>query len=523
MASDKPQAKGRGWSNERSAAGGHNPWVVAIIVSMATFMEVMDISIANVSLQHIAGSLSADQAESTWVLTSYLVSNAIVLPISGWLSRVIGRKKFYMSCIALFGASSLLCGLAPSLGLLVFFRVLQGLGGGGLAPSEQSILADTFPPAQRGQAFALYGIAVVVAPTLGPTLGGWITDHASWRWVFLFNVPICVLSLFLSGWILVDPPAVQREREQLRRGGLKVDYLGCLLVAVGLGCLQVVLDKGTEDDWFASNFILAFALVSGISLLALVWWELGQDDPIVDIPLFRDKSFAATMATMFLTGFILISTTQMLPQFMQTLMGYTATEAGMALTAGGVATLIVMPLVGGALKKVQPKYLIALGLAIEAVACWHLRGFTTDITFGHVAWARVLQAVGLPFLFVPISTVAYAGMPPGKSNNIAALVNTMRNLGGSFGISIAVMLLARRGQFHHERIVSAVDAFTPAGAAAVRSPGALRSLAEAIRVEAATASYIDIFLVLAVAAVVAVPVVLLLLRHLKPEEAAAGH
>ncbi|HWA84793.1 MAG TPA: DHA2 family efflux MFS transporter permease subunit [Opitutus sp.] len=521
--SEQGQAKGGGWSNERSAAGEHNPWVVAIIVSMATFMEVMDISIANVSLQHIAGSLSADQAESTWVLTSYLVSNAIVLPVSGWLARVVGRKRFYMGCIALFGASSLLCGLAPTLGLLVFFRVLQGLGGGGLAPSEQSILADTFPPAQRGQAFALYGIAVVVAPTLGPTLGGWITDHASWRWVFLINVPICVLSLFLSGWILNDPPVVRREREELRRGGLKVDYLGCALVAVGLGCLQVVLDKGTEDDWFASDFILAFAIVSAISLVALVIWELGRDDPIVDIPLFKDRSFAATMATMFLTGFILISTTQVLPQFMQSLMGYTATEAGMALTAGGLATLVVMPLVGTALKKFQPKHLIAFGLMIEAVACWHLRGFTTDITFAHVAWARVLQAVGLPFLFVPISTVAYAGLPPGKSNNASALVNTMRNLGGSFGISVAVMLLAQRGQLHHERIVSSADAFTPAGVSAEASPAALRALQQMIERQAAMASYIDIFLVLAIAAAVAAPVVLLLLRQLKPEEAAAGH
>jgi DHA2 family multidrug resistance protein len=511
-----------GWSPERSAAGDRNPWLVAIVVSMATFMEVLDTSIANVSLRHIAGSLSADQAESTWVLTSYLVSNAIILPISGWLARVVGRKRFYMTCVALFGISSLMCGLAPSLGLLVFFRVLQGLGGGGLAPSEQSILADTFPPAQRGQAFALYGIAVVVAPTLGPTLGGWITDSFSWRWIFLINVPVCALSLFLSGMVLVDPPVVRRERENTVHGGVRIDYLGFALVAVGLGSLQVVLDKGTEEDWFASDFILAFAIVAAISLVFLVIWELRHDEPIVDIPLFKDKSFAAAMAAMFVTGFILISTTQMLPQFLQTLMGYTAMKAGLALTAGGAATLLVMPVVGVLTKKVQPKFLIACGLIVEAIACWHLRGLTTDVSFAHMAWARVLQAVGLPFLFVPLSTVAYAGLPPGKNNNASALMNTMRNLGGSFGISIAVLLLARRGQFHHSRLVESVDAFSIAGAGATTRSAAMR-LEEMIREQSALISYVEIFWLLAIVAALAVPVTLALLRRVKPEQMSAGH
>src|SRR4051812_24684737 len=248
----------------------HNPWAIALTVTLATFMEVLDTSIANVSLPHIAGSLAASQDEATWVISSYLVANAVILPISGYLANLVGRKRFYMTCVALFGVSSLLCGLAPSLGMLVFFRVLQGIGGGGLAPSEQSILADTFSPAQRGQAFALYGIAVVVAPTLGPTLGGWITDSYSWRWIFLINVPVCALSLFLSGMMLVDPPVVQREREEAVRGGVRIDYLGFALTAVGLGCLQVVLDKGTEDDWFASDFILAFAIVAVLSLVFLV-------------------------------------------------------------------------------------------------------------------------------------------------------------------------------------------------------------------------------------------------------------
>jgi DHA2 family multidrug resistance protein len=508
------------WTPDRSAAGDHNPWLIAIIVSMATFMEVLDTSIANVSLQHIAGSMAASQAESTWVLTSYLVSNAIILPISGWLARVIGRKRFYLGCVALFGISSLLCGLAPSLGMLIFFRVLQGLGGGGLAPTEQSILADTFSPAQRSQAFALYGIAVVVAPTLGPTLGGWITDSFSWRWIFLINVPVCALSLFLAGTFLVDPPALEHDRRQALRGGVKIDYLGFALVAIGLGCLQIVLDKGQEDDWFASDFVLSLSLVSALCLIALVIWELNHDDPIVDIALFKEKSFAASMIAMFVTGFILISTTQMLPQFLQTLMGYTAMQAGMALTAGGLATLVMMPVVAVLGKSVQPKYMIAFGLTLEALACYHLRGLTPDVSFAHVAWARVAQAAGLPFLFVPISSVAYAGLPPGKNNSASALTNTMRNLGGSFGISLAVALLGHRGQYHQSRLVESVDAFAPSHPTG--NTGLLQ-LARAIGQQAQMMSYIDVFWVLTIIAAAAVPLMLLLLKRVKLGAAVAAH
>jgi MFS transporter, DHA2 family, multidrug resistance protein len=503
---------------ERSAAGEHNPWLVAIIVSMATFMEVLDTSIANVSLQHIAGTMAASQEESTWVLTSYLVSNAIILPISGWLSRVIGRKRFYMICVGVFGTSSLLCGIAPSLGWLIVFRILQGFGGGGLAPSEQSILADSFAPAQRGQAFALYGIAVVVAPTLGPTLGGFITDSFSWRWIFLINVPVCLLSLFLSGLILVDPPAVKKDREDALRGGLKVDFLGFILVAVGLGCLQIVLDKGTEDDWFASDFVLVFGLISAIALVSLVIWELSQDDPIVDLPLLRNRNFAAAMVVMFVTGFILVSTTQLLPQFLQSIMGYSATKAGLALTAGGCATLLMMPLVGALTGKIQPKYLITFGLLVEALACLYLRGFNTQINFGHAALGRMFQGAGLPFLFVPITTVSYAGLPPGKSNNASALINTMRNLGGSFGISMSVAQLARRGQFHHARLAESVTIFSRFHPSMGHVWGAF---AQGVERQAQMGSYIDVFTLLAILAAGAIPFAFLL-RSIKPEEVHAG-
>jgi DHA2 family multidrug resistance protein len=504
---------------ERSAAGDHNPWLIAIIVSMATFMEVLDTSIANVSLQHIAGTMAASQEESTWVLTSYLVSNAIILPISGWLSRVVGRKRFYMICVGVFGASSLLCGLAPSLGWLITFRILQGMGGGGLAPSEQSILADSFAPEQRGQAFALYGVAVIVAPTLGPTLGGFITDSYSWRWIFLINVPVCVLSLFLVKMVLVDPPAVQKDREDALKGGIKVDFLGFILVAVGLGCLQVVLDKGTEDDWFGSDFILSFAIISGISLVALVIWELANDDPIVDLPLLRNRNFAASMVVMFATGFILTSTTQVLPQFLQTIMGYDATKAGLSLTAGGCATFVMMPIVGLLIRKIQPKYLIAFGLLVESLACLYLSGFNTDINFGHAALARMFQGAGLPFLFLPITTVSYAGLPPGKSNNASALINTMRNLGGSFGISTAVCVLARRSQFHHARLAEGVTPFS------LRLPNPAGKLAAFDRVlgrQADMWSYIDLFIVLAILAAALIPFAFLLSK-VKPEEAHGAH
>ena len=394
------------------------------------------------------------------------------------------------------------------------------MGGGGLAPSEQSILADSFPASKRGQAFALYGVAVVVAPTLGPTLGGFITDSYSWRWIFLINVPVCLLSLFLSGTILSDPPAVQTERKEAVKNGVKVDFLGFGLVAVGLGCLQIVLDKGTEDDWFSSDFILVFAIISALSLAALVIWELSHDQPIVDLSLMRSSNFSAAMFVMFVTGFILISTTQVLPQFLQEMMGYTATKAGLALTAGGCATLLMMPVAGALLNKgAQPKYLIIYGLIIESAACYYLRGFNNEINFGHAALGRMFQGMGLPFLFVPITTVSYAGLPPGKSNSASALINTMRNLGGSFGISMTVGILARRSQFHHARIA---ESLTPYAPALHTHPRSLVALSQAVQRQAQLFSYVDIFAILALFAALAVPCALLL-KTIKREEAHAAH
>lgn len=519
-----------------SLAGHHNPWLVALVVSIATFMEVLDTSIANVSLNHIAGELSASLDESTWVLTSYLVSNAIVLPISGWLANVIGRKRFYMACVFLFTASSFLCGVAPSLGWLITFRVLQGLGGGGLAPSEQSILADSFPPQKRGMAFALYGVAVVVAPAIGPTLGGWITDNYAWRWIFFINVPVGAISLFLVHCILHEPRCDEKERKKrLREGKLRIDYFGFGLVAIGFGALQVVLDKGQREDWFGSQLIVWFTVVSVSALAVMILWELWRKDPIVDLNLFKNVNFATSNIVMFAMGFILFGTTQLLPQFTQTLLGYTATLAGEVISPGGFVVLAMMPLVGRLLGKVQPRWLIMIGLIIEVIALLELSTFSLNVTYAKLAWARAIQAAGLAFLFVPISTVSYSGLPPRKTNNASAIINLSRNLGGSFGISIAQTWLARRTQFHQSFLVAHLTPGNPIydqrlaamakqfmGSAADSTQLATAVLFSNVQRQATMLAYIDIFHWMAVAAACAIPLVFLL-RNIKLGEAQAAH
>jgi DHA2 family multidrug resistance protein len=432
-----------------------SPWLVAFTVSLATFMEVMDTSIANVALRHIAGSVGADQSESTWVLTSYLVSNAIVVPISGWLSNVIGRKRFYMSCVAIFTLSSFACGIAPTLSVLLICRVIQGIGGGGLAPSEQAILTDTFPAEKRGMAFAFYGVAVVVAPAIGPALGGWITDHYSWRWIFFINVPVGIVSLIMTSMLVRDTEGAKKEHAKATDGSLKVDYVGFALVAIGLGALQVVLDKGQEDDWFGSTFITTVSIISAVCILAAIFWETHvAEQPIVDVPLFRNRGFFFTNLMMFATFFVLLASTQLLPQFVQQVLPYDATKAGLILMPGGFVVMALMPLAGFSVRKIQPKYIIMFGFVIVAISMRHFATFDADVSFKATAYARMLQAAGIAFLFVPINTVAYSNLPPEKSNNASALINLMRNLGGSVGISVGTTLLARRSQVHQDRLVS---------------------------------------------------------------------
>jgi DHA2 family multidrug resistance protein len=450
-------------SPNTAAKPGVNPWLVAIVVSMATFMEVLDTSIANVSLPHIAGNLGAGQDESTWVLTSYLVANAIIIPISGWLSSIVGRKAFYMTCVALFTLSSFLCGIAPSLGFLLVFRVLQGAGGGGLAPSEQAMLADTFPGKYFGQAFAIYGVAVVVAPASGPALGGWITDNYSWRWIFFMNIPVGILSLFLTYHLVQDSPAAIEKTRQERAKGIRVDYTGFAFTVVAFGALQVVLDKGQEDDWFGSPFIVAFSIVTVIGLAGLVIWEtMVVDNPIVDLPLLANANLRASMALQFIVGFILNSTTVLIPLFVQQMLGYTATDAGLILGPGGLALMFMMPIAGNLVNRFQPKYLMAVGLTMTAASMWWLTKFDTQVAFHQLVYVRILQCLGLPLFFIPLNTIAYSNLPAGKSNSASSMMNLMRNLGGGIGISVAATLLTRRSQLHMDRLASrATMSFRP--------------------------------------------------------------
>jgi MFS transporter, DHA2 family, multidrug resistance protein len=431
-----------------------NPWIIALAVTLATFMEVLDTSIANVALPHIAGSLSAGQDESTWVLTSYLVSNAIVLPLSGWLSSIVGRKRFYMSCVFIFTVSSFLCGFAPNLPALIIFRILQGAGGGGLQPSEQAILADTFPPAKRGMAFAVYGVAVVMAPAIGPTLGGWITDNYSWRWIFFVNIPVGALSLLLTSRLIQDPPDFRR----LKLSETKIDYIGLGLVALGLGALQIVLDKGQRDDWFESHFILTLSIISAVALLSLIWWEWRHKAPVIDLHLFKERTFAFANLLMFVLGFALLGSTLLLPLFMQTLLGYTAQQAGLALMPGGFSIMLMMPLVGYLLSRYDARWLLLFGLTTLSASLFHMTNFDLAIDFRTAAIARVFQAIGLAFLFVPINTAAYSALPREKNNAASGLMNLARNIGGSVGISFVTTMLDRRTQFHQARLTSHLTA-----------------------------------------------------------------
>jgi DHA2 family multidrug resistance protein len=501
-----------------------NPWIIAMAVTLATFMEVLDTSIANVSLPHIAGSLSAGTDESTWVLTSYLVSNAIVLPLSGWLSSIVGRKRFYMSCVAIFTVSSLLCGLAPNLGMLIFFRVLQGAGGGGLQPSEQAILADTFPPAKRGMAFAVYGLAVVLAPAIGPTLGGWITDNFTWRWIFLLNIPVGILSLILTSRLIQDPPHMQRKKLAETR----IDYIGLGLVALGLGTLQVVLDKGQRDDWFESHFILTMSIISAAALLFLVYWEWTREDPVIDLHLFKNRTFAASNLLMFVLGFALLGSTVLLPLFMQTLLGYTAQHAGLALLPGGFSLMLMMPLVGFMLSRFDARKMMMGGLLVLSFSLFHMTNFDLGVDFRTVVFARMIQTAGLAFLFVPINTAAYAFLPKNKNNAASGLMNLARNIGGSVGISIVTTMLDRRSQYHISRMSSHLSPSSPQVQSMLQgttralesrgfSPSEAMHRAYALLQanlfnQASMLAYIDNFWLLGVAILVMVPLVFLMKR-----------
>jgi len=490
-----------------------NPWLIAIVVAMAAFMEVLDTSIANVALPHLAGDLGASNDESTWVLTSYLVSNAVVLPMSGWLATTFGRKRLFLLCILLFTVTSLLCGIAPSLGMLVLFRVIQGAGGGGLQPMAQAILADTFPPEKRGLAFALYGITAVMAPTIGPTLGGFLTDNYSWRWIFYINLPVGVLTLFLVSRMVEDPPYLRARRG----AGIRVDYIGIALLTLAVGALQVLLDKGQEEDWFGSHFIVTLAIVSAVCFISLVVWELRHEAPVVDVRMFKRFNFAVSSLMMFNLGVLLFASLVTMPQFLQTLMGYTAQSAGLVLSGAGVILLFEMPIVGQLTTKIPAKFIMAFGWLCLAFGMYYsTKRLDLLISFRAASELRITQAFGLGFLFVPISLAAYIGIPPEKGNSVSGLVNFMRNIGSSVGTSMVTTLLARRAQFHQSMLSFHATNYDPAFrnqlsglSAQLNHAGssvpdaqvqAYARAYQSVQIQSQTLAYIDTYMVLALAA-----------------------
>jgi len=501
---------------------GVNPWLIAFTVMLATFMEVLDTSIANVALPHIAGSLSAGVDESTWVLTSYLVSNAIVLPLTGWFSKLFGRKSFYMSCVLIFIVSSFLCGVATSLPLLVFFRVLQGAGGGGLQPVSQAILVESFPRSKQGMAMAVYGMGVVVAPIIGPTLGGWLTDNYSWRWIFFINIPVGLLSIFLTSTLIHDPPHVARSENGDR---VRIDYIGLGLLSVGLGFLQVVLDKGQRDDWFGSNFIVWCTVACAVGLIGAVIWELRQKNPVVELQLFKNRNYATATLLMFLLGVVLYGSTVLLPVMLQTLAGYTAQLSGLVLSPGAMATLISLPLVGWLMARYQPRWLVIFGLTVLSVGMFQLAYINLTTDFWTYVYLWMISRGGLAFLFVPINVTAFSFVPKEKMNNATGLINLARNIGGSVGISLVTTIQARLAQKHQSDLVANLTPLNPrylaalhgltaelqtrgsSAATAAHQAGAL--LYGELQRQAAMLAFIDVFWLLGVVCLVMIPLMAL--------------
>jgi MFS transporter, DHA2 family, multidrug resistance protein len=525
-----------------------NPWIVAMTVTLATFMEVLDSSIANVSLPHIAGGLGATQDEATWVLTAYLVANAIVLPAGAYLTTFIGRKKFYMICVGLFGISSALCGMAPTLPLLVFCRVLQGIGGGGLAPSEQAILADTFPPEKRGQAFAMYGLAVVCAPAIGPTLGGYITDNFNWRWIFYLNVPICLLSLYLTSRIVEDPPYVREQVKQTQKGGIKLDFLGFGLLATTFGSLEFVLDKGQEDDWLGSHLIVFFIVATVLAFGLMIWWELKQLDeghrPILNLTLFKRRQFAISFVLMFVLGFALYGTTILIPQFVQTMLGYTAELAGLVLSPAGVMMMCMMPVVGLLVGRIDPRKLIGYGFLMLTMSLLWMGNLNLQLSYAQLVFMRIFQASGLAFLFIPINTIAYIGVKQSENNDVSGLTNLARNIGGSCGTAFMATMLTRRTAAHESSMVrdlgpqhpgymnwlkSLQGVFKPGNGTAPTGGGATLGATHQAQAymynmmhrQAATLAYVDIIRYLTIFCACMIPLLFFIPRP--PKHARPGH
>ena len=511
---------------ERATGRATNPWLVAVVVALAVFMEVLDTTIANVALRYISGGLAISSDEASWVVTTYLVSNAVALIASSFIAQRYGRKQFYLVCLALFTFASIMCGLAWNLPSLLVFRMIQGFAGGGMVPVSQSILTDSFPPAKRGQAFAVFGIAVVVAPVVGPTLGGWLSDNLSWHWCFLINGPVGAFAFALVYFLVSEPAELEKKRAEMRKKGIRFDFVGFLLVATFLGSLEMVLDRGQIEDWFDSGFIIVASMICAAALITAIPWLLTKSNPAVDVRLIATRQFGSCMVVMLAIGAILIATTQFVPQILQQNYGYTATWAGLALSPGGLVTMFMMFAAGQLTSRIQPKYLIAVGAGIIAFSMYQMTRVSPDLNFGFFVWSRLYLGLGLPLIFIPITAASYDGLRPDQTDQASALINAARNTGGSIGVSVASNVLAHREQWHQSRLVEHVMPSNPAyfstmqnlqqlfaqhGASAPDAQNqALGLIGQQVQVQASYLAYIDVFYVLAIISASAIPLALIL-------------
>jgi len=504
-----------------------NPWLIAASVMLATFMEVLDTSVANVALPHIAGNLSATPEEATWVLTSYLVSNAIILPAANWLGRFFGRKWFLIVCIAIFTLSSAVCGAAGSLGMLIVARIAQGAGGGALQPIAQAVLMESFPPEKRGSAMAVFGLGVVVAPIIGPTLGGWITDNYSWRWIFYINIPIGILAVIMCNMFVEDPPYIRSQKPG------RIDYIGFGLMAVALGTMQLVLDKGQEEEWFASPFITWFTILSVTATIVFVVWELRSREPIVDLRVLANRNFAVGTSLMIVMGIVLYGTIAMLPLFLQTLMGYPAVASGMAVSPRGFGAIASMLIVGRLINRIRGRYLVMFGFTVLGYSIYQFSKINLEISISSIVWPNIISGFAMGFIFVPLTTMALGTLSNEQMGNASGVFNLMRNTGGSVGIATVTTLLARGVQVHQAAMVSHLTPYDPAFQERVRQLGGVASPGGTQRAfagiygilvrQATVLSYIDIFRLLAFLCVLCVPATLLFARVKQKSGAVAMH
>ncbi|MDN7460257.1 DHA2 family efflux MFS transporter permease subunit [Burkholderia gladioli] len=526
----KGKGNGNGGGDGQAWRSASNPWLIAIVVTLAAFMEVLDTTIVNVALPHIAGTMSASYDEATWTLTSYLVANGIVLPISGFLGRLLGRKRYFVICIAAFTVCSFLCGIATNLGQLIVFRILQGLFGGGLQPNQQSIILDTFPPEQRNRAFSISAIAIVVAPVLGPTLGGWITDTFSWRWVFLLNVPVGILTVLAVMQLVEDPPW-RRDGQR----GIRIDYIGIGLIAIGLGCLQVMLDRGEDEDWFGSNFIRIFAVLAVAGLTGAGLWLRYAKKPVVDLACLRDRNFLLGCITIAMFAAVLYGSAVIVPQLAQQQLGYTATLAGLVLSPGAILITLEIPIVSRLMPHVQTRYLVGTGFVLLAASLVYSRTLVPDIDYRHLMYIRCAQSMAIGFLFVPITTLAYLTIPQRLNDDASALFTMFRNVAGSIGISVSTALIRERAQARMahlsehmsplsqnfqdalQRNAQSISALSgvPPSAALQTANGRLY---ETFVSQATILAYIDVFAILAVFCAACIPLTFLF----TPAKAAGG-